>query len=216
MKAFTLNCEQQGILALLAKAPIAGQVKTRLAASLGESEALKCYELLLQGTLERMATVAGVERKLFAALDAEDPQLQAWAQQYDFQVLPQCQGDLGARMRAIAEQELQRYSFVLLIGADCPDLDGAYVNQAIEALKSGCEVVLGPSEDGGYVLMGLTRMHRSLFENIPWSTDRVLSTTLDRLADLGVAYHCLETLWDLDDAADHERWCLQHLGQPPR
>ena len=114
--------------------------------------------------------------------------------------------DLGERMHNALEAALLHGEFALLIGTDCPALTVDYLDRACRALLDGADVVLGPAEDGGYVLIGLRHCHRELFTDIPWSTDRVLDITRERLATQGCRAVELDTLWDLDRPEDLLRW----------
>ena len=113
--------------------------------------------------------------------------------------------DLGERMRHAAELTLETASFLVLIGGDCPVLNAGYVARALRLLESGCDAVLGPAEDGGYVLLGLRRSDPLLFSGFPWGTSKVLEMTRERLRQAGLAWRELETLWDLDRVEDLER-----------
>jgi glycosyltransferase A (GT-A) superfamily protein (DUF2064 family) len=108
-------------------------------------------------------------------------------------------------MRLAAEDGLSRGSPVVLIGTDCPVLSGDYVAAALEALTKH-DAVLGPAEDGGYVLLGLKRVGATLFSDIPWSTAQVASLTRTRMSALGWHWRELPTLWDLDRPRDLQRY----------
>ena len=94
---------------------------------------------------------------------------------------------------------------VILVGADCPLLEARHLASAFDWLQQGEDAVLGPAEDGGYVLLGLRRVNRALFRDIPWGGDQVLALTRQRLAQLGWRWRELEPLWDLDRPADLDR-----------
>jgi glycosyltransferase A (GT-A) superfamily protein (DUF2064 family) len=104
-----------------------------------------------------------------------------------------------------AERGLSQGTAVVLIGTDCPEMDAHYVRSAIRALM-GRDAVLGPAEDGGYVLLALKRPGRGLFKGVPWGTEEVASVTRQRMAALGWKWLELPTLWDLDRPADLERY----------
>ena len=104
-----------------------------------------------------------------------------------------------------ASRALAEHAHVLLIGADCPALTARHLCQARQALLGGADAVLAPAEDGGYVLMGLSRFDARLFEDIAWGSDGVLQETRARLRALGWRWRELETLWDVDRPEDYER-----------
>jgi rSAM/selenodomain-associated transferase 1 len=194
-------------LHLLARAPKPGCVKTRLIPALGEEGASDLQRLLVERTLVLPAVGFG-ERFLWLA-DGPDEPLQAVAAANGWTVMDQPVGDLGERMCRIATLGLAESDAVVLIGNDCPALDGAYLTAACLAL-SAHDAVLGPAEDGGYVLLGLRRVDPLLFDDLPWGSERVLSMTCERLQQLGWAHQLLPVLWDVDRPEDLPR--LARLG----
>ena len=99
-------------------------------------------------------------------------------------------------------QVLRGNKQVLVVGTDCPLIDKTYLNSAFEALQHGNGVVLGPAEDGGYVLIGMKRFNYALFAGISWGTDRVLEQTRAALVRTGWTWSELEPLWDIDRPDD--------------
>ena len=108
-------------------------------------------------------------------------------------------------MEFAATKALDQADAVILIGADCPLLEARHLTRAFGWLQQGEDAVLGPAEDGGYVLLGLRRVNRALFRDITWGGDQVLAQTRQRLARLGWRWRELEPLWDLDRPADLDR-----------
>jgi rSAM/selenodomain-associated transferase 1 len=117
-------------------------------------------------------------------------------------------------MDTAIRQTLQRENVesVVIIGTDCPAVTERYLDQALLALESGVDVVLGPAEDGGYVLVGMQRPITAVFEDIPWGTDQVMHRTLETLKAKELTYRLLDTLWDVDRPEDLAR--LQSLVPP--
>jgi len=115
----------------------------------------------------------------------------------------QAGGDIGLRMSHAMRSALQHAGHVVLIGADCPSLTTDDLDTAFQALQQGSDVVLGPAEDGGYYLIGMNLHHPALFEDIPWSTPRVLEKTETRLRQLGLTWHRLTMRRDIDTAEDY-------------
>lgn len=107
--------------------------------------------------------------------------------------------------RAI-QQSLDSSAFALLIGCDCPVLGLDDLRAASNALEGGFDCVLGPAEDGGYVLIGLRRPAPEIFANIDWGTDRVYQQTSSRLTELGINYFELPMRWDVDRPSDLKRY----------
>ena len=115
--------------------------------------------------------------------------------------------DLGERMFSAMEQSLDNYRHVMLAGSDCIDLAVADLDLAREKLVEGYDVVLGPSLDGGYHLIGLSRLYRELFTGIEWGTDRVLQDTRERVAQLDLTLYELPERRDLDRPEDLKYLC---------
>lgn len=113
--------------------------------------------------------------------------------------------DLGQRMKSAFEKLLPHYDKVAIIGSDCPYLTPAMMDEAFAALDK-VDVVFGPSNDGGYYLLGLKKMLPFLFEGIAWSTDQVLAQSLDKLGSTGSSFAKLDYLEDIDTYAAYERW----------
>lgn len=190
---------------LFAKAPVPGQVKTRLIPSVGAQHAAEIYHTLLERVIgEATREVAPVE--IWCAPDTRHAVFRAVAVNPSITLYAQTAGDLGQRMAHAARQALARSEMVLLIGGDCPVLKAEHLQQALTWLDDGVDAVLGPAEDGGYVLLGMRRMNRQLFCDIPWGTDQVLNITRQRLAQSGWTWRELEPLWDLDRDADLQRY----------
>ncbi|WP_339522449.1 TIGR04282 family arsenosugar biosynthesis glycosyltransferase [Pseudomonas sp. EA_35y_Pfl2_R111] len=189
-------------LHMLARAPVPGRVKTRLIPALGAQGACDLQRLLLERALQLPAY--GFSERFLWLDDLPDAGLQQLAQNLGWTLVEQPAGDLGERMRRIATLGLAESDAVILIGNDCPALDGSYLQAACDALQKQ-PVVIGPAEDGGYVLLGLRRMTASLFSDMPWGTERVFAITLQRLQQLGWRPALLTTLWDVDRPEDLSR-----------
>lgn len=191
-------------LLIFAKSPRQGECKTRLAKDIGDQAALAAYVELAEKTLRTVATVAAKRMLLSTEVN---PITHAWAALADAALGFQSAGDLGQRMcsamNAAFEQDAER---VVLIGVDSPVLSQHYIEMAFRHLEHH-DLVLGPVEDGGYVLIGLRRPMPQLFTNIEWSTERVLRQTL--AASQGASAVVLETLWDVDELADWTRYLEQ-------
>lgn len=177
-------------LIVFIKNPIKGQVKTRIAQSVGADKALAIYEQLLD---YNRALLHQCNRPCFLFFSQFIPP-HSWPVQGSE---VQAQGDLGKRMQAALEQLLDDYKRVLLIGSDCPYLTVAHLEEAWDALKAK-DIVFGPAKDGGYYLIGLKQTADKLFEHIDWSTERVLSQSLNRVKALSWSHHLLEPLSDID------------------
>ena len=195
-------------IVIFAKAPQAGHAKTRLIAALGAQGAADLARRMLAHTLQT-ALDAGVGPVELCASPA--PVAPAWHDvvvPLGVQWSDQGSGDLGQRMARAAQRAIEGGSPVLLIGTDCPQLDGAQLQSAAAALRGGggvhdaIDAVLTPAFDGGYVLLGLARFDASLFAGIAWSTASVADATYHRLQQLGWRVQSQAMLHDIDDAAD--------------
>jgi rSAM/selenodomain-associated transferase 1 len=205
-------------LGLMAKAPIAGEVKTRLVPPLTALEAaalnicfLRDMAANIQNVSETEAaaglvvyTPAGAE----AAFDGVLPK--------GFELLVQRGNSLGERLCNATDDLLKRgYGAVCLINSDSPNLPKSILIQAMESLATeGDRVVLGAAEDGGYYLIGLKHAHRNLFNEIAWSTSDVLARTKQRAAEINLAVELLPTWYDVDDAETLDRLCLEMFLPP--
>lgn len=199
MGGATISCR----ILVFAKAPVPGQVKTRLVPTLGEAGAAQLHRQLVERTLDTAATAGLGAIELCCAPDTNDPYFAACAKRYGLSLRAQGEGDLGARMARALKLAVAAGTPGLLIGCDCPVLSPAYLREAAAALAGGSEAVFGPAEDGGYVLVGLARMPPAqLFEDISWGTASVMQETRARLAHLGWRWRELATVWDVDRPED--------------
>ncbi len=190
------------LVCVFTRAPVAGHVKTRLARVVGESTALEVQRLLLERTLEAV-TDSGLDAEIWVDGDPEA------LPTHRFSVRHQCAGNLGERMLAVIRDITGRGRGAIVIGSDCPVLDAAYLNAAAAALERGSDVVVGPVEDGGYVLIGMRCPQPELLRGMIWSTSDVFAETMRRAAALGLDVSVLDRLWDVDDEAGLRR--LEHL-----
>ena len=197
---------QDTALIVFAKAPVAGQAKTRLIPALGAEGAAALAARLLRHTLAQGAAAGFGALELCAAPDATHPALVAAAGEHGAELAVQGEGDLGARMRRALVRRLATHPRVLLIGTDAPALDAAVLHQAAAALAAH-DAVFVPALDGGYALVGLSApAPERLFSGIAWSTSQVMAATLERTAELGLRTALLAPLPDIDEPAD-----LAHL-----
>jgi rSAM/selenodomain-associated transferase 2/rSAM/selenodomain-associated transferase 1 len=195
-------------LQVFAKAPVPGRVKTRLARTLGAEAAASTYRALAERTLATATAArrAGVVGAIELWLDPEsDPAaIVPWRDRYDVTIETQAGDDLGARMRNALRSSTMRGVPALLVGTDVPGYDVAYLARAAAALERH-DAVIGPAEDGGYVLVGLAR-DIDVFGGVAWSTPEVMAATRARLAAAGASHVEMPPLWDVDTHDDYVRW----------
>ena len=185
-------------VAVFARAPELGRVKTRLARVLGEAAALEAYVELVEGTLRRLEEGAFNCELWFEG--TQNDTLRRWQSDYGLAAFEQPKMDLGGRMLAAIAAGAK-----VVVGSDIPVLDAAYVEEALTRLAQA-DAVLGPVEDGGYCLIGMNEPHPELFRSIEWSTGAVTEQTLSRATTARLNVALLDTLWDVDDHADYVRW----------
>jgi len=168
----------KSLLLIFAKNPDLGKVKTRLAKTIGDQKALGIYQALLHHTLEISASIEADKKILFT----HRPESHDLIEKYQYQQDIQIGDDLGARMgHAVKNGFEQGYQKIVLIGSDLFDVESADLVNAFEALDT-YDACIGPAEDGGYYLLGLSFWDQSLFENKDWGTDQVLAQTLNDLS----------------------------------
>jgi len=193
-------------LAVLAKAPIAGTVKTRLVPPLTPVQAADFCRALLMDQLEHLRglTVADL---YVAFTPSHGRALIADIIPSEFQCFPQNGEDLGTRMSKVFDHLFDNeYENIVLIGSDLPVLPLSYLERAFEILATrGKRVVLGPSRDGGYYLVGMNRRTPEIFHGMTWSHEQVLAHTLTKLANLGIANELLPGWFDVDTLDDLRR-----------
>jgi rSAM/selenodomain-associated transferase 1 len=191
-------------LVIMAKAPIPGQVKTRLIPAVGAETAARLHTALLQKTSHEMLHANLCPVQLWCTPDTSHPEF-VDLKSMGAILKTQCPGDLGSRMAYAARESLETANQVVIIGTDCPMLDPAYVESAIIALMNGYDAVIGPAEDGGYCLLGLSRVDDKVFRNMPWGGEQVLEETRRRLDKLCWRWSELSPLWDVDRPEDLRR-----------
>ena len=199
--------QQHGALVVFAKAPIPGQVKTRLCPPLTPDEAATIHGSFVLDALERTRTAVStfrlpVDRYLACAPSSTLAFFKVMEERQAVTLLDQQGNDLGARMNRACETLFTRgYRRVVIVGTDLPSLPIVRYREAFELLDQH-DVVLGPAVDGGYYLIGLKTPAPGLFHDIPWSTDRVFQLTKEKAAILGLSIGCLSDWRDVDTIDD--------------
>ncbi len=202
-------------LAIMTKAPRAGQVKTRLVPPLAPAEAAQLNICFLRDTAAAISQACGERARGIAVYTPMGTEADyADVLPREFQLIPQRGNGFGERL-AFAIEDLFAIGFasVCLIDSDSPTVPPRVYVGAVRSLSphEDC-VVLGPSEDGGYYLIGMQHNHHRLFENIAWSTERVLEQTKTRAAELGISLELLPTCYDVDDRQSLRRLCNELVG----
>ncbi|MEM8946374.1 MAG: TIGR04282 family arsenosugar biosynthesis glycosyltransferase [Planctomycetota bacterium] len=199
---FSTDSDLTDCLGVFAKFWEPGKVKTRLAESLGHTKAARIYEAFVAATIARLSSLESHRVLAYTPNDAvtrtefEAAGISGW------KLMPQSEGNLGDRIASFFDQQFaagaQR---VVLLGTDSPNLPLIEVQEAFEHLKTA-DVVLGPTSDGGYYLIGAKEATPPIFSDMPWSTRDLLSTTVTRLDETGVDYVQLDPWYDVDELFD--------------
>lgn len=188
---------------IFAKAPVAGQVKTRLMPVLGAESAARLARQMLISTVEACLGAAVGPVELCMSPSPDNPEWADIVLPPSLELTHQGEGDLGHRMARAAHRALVNHGAqqILLVGTDCPQLSPALLRHAARRLNS-LDALLHPTRDGGYALLGLRQFSECLFTDIPWSTPQVAALTQTRLAALGWHYQRAEQLQDIDEPQD--------------
>src|SRR3954471_3859486 len=203
-------------LAVMTKAPRAGAVKTRLTPPLSPEEAAALNTCFLRDTAAAIAQTAAEKPAsgiaVFTPADAEEAYADILPE--DFELVPQRGDGFGERLVCATEDLLQLgFASVCLINSDSPTVPQSAFSQAVDFLNEDEDsVVLGPSDDGGYYLIGLKKLHRALFEGIDWSTDRVFEQTVQKARELDLPIHLSPSWYDVDDRATLQRLNRELFG----
>ena len=202
------------IIVIMAKEPQVGLTKTRLCPSLTLDGAARLYEALLRDSISLAYGLDGID----LAIAVTPPESIAYFKGIsppDTLLMPVECIDIGDCLTQVLGNLLDMgYPSVLAFNADGPSVPQGYI-QAAAGLLDECDVVLGPSEDGGYYLVGLKQLHPGIFVGVTWSTHKVLNQTLIKIQELGLKAELLPSWYDVDTAADIERMRSELAELPP-
>ena len=205
------------VLAIFARAPQPGKVKSRLAQSIGAQNAVQCYAAFLRDTFDLAKQIEGARDDCqtivaFTPQDAFEPNQHSLRDFWNGEKMPQRGDDLGARMaNCIAELHLRGFERVVLIGSDSPDLPLEFIARAFVGLEKNA-LVFGPARDGGFYLVGCTKQYSgnlsALFEGVSWSDENTLREVLENAKRLKIKTQLLPEWSDVDTLED-----LENLAQ---
>lgn len=189
-------------LIVFVKNPIPGQVKTRIARTVGDAKAVEVYQHLLRYTQQLVSAFPG--RCVVYYGDQINPN-DGWN---SYAKYSQIGTDLGERMlHAFREQFAEGATTVVIIGSDCLTITPDHLQQAFDTLAT-TDVVIGPATDGGYYLLGMNALYPFLFQNMPWSQPDLCQKTEQAIGQHGLTFTRLEVLTDIDEWADYEPYVL--------
>lgn len=199
----TPNRSVSDSLLVFYKYPEKGFAKTRLAKEIGEEEALKVYKVLLSYTFDIINELTDTDIYLFYTTKRQGHDIDEICNS-DWYIHKQSGGSLGKRFSNGFQDVLgPTGKKVVVIGTDCVGLTKDIIKEAFASLNDS-DIVIGPTEDGGYYLIGMKEAH-NVFQDIPWSTENVYERTIERVNDLGLDHHTLPILNDVDVKKDWER-----------
>ena len=200
-------------LAVMAREPVAGRVKTRLTPELTPRDAALLYQAFLRDTLGKFGSIPGVSPVVAYTPDTAEEYFRRIAPR-DALLLFQQEGDLGERLEHVSSELFHRgFSRVVIVGSDSPDLPGEYLEMAFDRLEN-YDLVLGPCDDGGYYLIGLScRPEHALFTGIPWSSSMVFETTLRKAKSMDMSVAILPGWHDIDTLEDLQRLLASPGGE---
>ncbi len=193
-------------LILFGRYPHPGKVKTRLASTIGDEQAAGIYKACCEHLFVELENVGGgVQRFFFFSEESDAALIEQWAPP-SFSCLPQHGADLGERMKHASAYAFRTgFRRCIIIGTDVPDISAELIRRAIDALITS-DLVIGPSHDGGYYLLGMNAYLPNLFDGIHWSSDRALADTLRTAHRLRLSSVLLPKLVDIDTERDLQGW----------
>lgn len=199
-------------VAIMARQPVPGAVKTRLRPVLSDGDVAALYESFLRDRISQVRSLRGASPVIAYTPVESRPFFAGLAP--DFRLLPQLGDGLSVRLTHTFQQLLDMgHDGVIVTDSDSPTLPTGNLQQALDCLAaSDADVVLGPSDDGGYYLIGLRRLHPTLFSAMPWSTSRVYDETRRRAGKLGVRVTSLPGWYDVDTPAEFGRLRAELAG----
>lgn len=190
---------------LFLKYPVKGKVKTRLAKSIGDEKAVRLYKKLAENVLESISNLTNSYKYIFYSEKEEKDLIRNWIKEKYF-FAAQNGEDLGERMKNAFNLVFSHGAKnVIIIGSDIPDLSKEIIDEAIDKLDEN-DIVIGPSPDGGYYLLGMKKDSPFLFDKIIYSTSSVLDETIEKIKENKLTYHILQTLEDIDTEDELKEW----------
>jgi uncharacterized protein len=205
-------------VAIICKTPSPGKSKTRLSPPLRPEECAEISSCFIADLADTIASLSdggdATGYAVYTPVGSEDELRRILPA--GFGLVPQGDGDLGQRLdKGIGDLLARGHVGAILVNSDSPTLPRHILRAAVEALKSGDTAVIGPALDGGYTLIGLSRPHPRLFEDIPWSTETVYALTIERAREIGLPVVALDAWYDVDDARTYALLEDEFDDRPP-
>tara|TARA_B100000401_G_C52559872_1_gene602755 strand:- start:57 stop:671 length:615 start_codon:yes stop_codon:yes gene_type:complete len=190
---------QKKHLLLFAKRPVPGEVKSRLANSIGEYAAAQIYSQLLFRNIREISKLRTIDRWILSSNKSDEPWFYNKIKNLGWQTSYQSEGDIGERMLEALTRFSKQGASTVVVGSDIADLSFKDIEHAFQFLEGRNTCVLGPSDDGGYWLIGFNSVVPSVFDDIPWSTMFVLKHTLKKIKQAKLKLKMLPVRTDIDD-----------------
>ena len=198
----------QNAVIVFVRYPEKGKVKTRLAEGTNKNFARGVYKLCVEKIFREINSLKKFNKYVFYSEEKDKDRIVKWTKK-KFHYLAQQGKDLGERMKNAFEIVLRQHNQkAIIIGTDIPDLSKEIILQAEEALGES-DVVIGPSHDGGYYLLGMKKVHNNLFEDIEWSSGLVFNSTMEKALSLNLKVKELQMLRDIDTKEELDSWLMQ-------
>ena len=202
----------QNNVIVFCKYPVEGKVKTRIANTMGNEFAVKLYKIFAEHTFQELLKTDSVFPYLFFKGKEDRGKIEDWTGR-EFLLETQEGDDLGERMYNAFKKVIDRGSAkTIIVGTDIPDVSSDIIRKAFQALDNS-DIVIGPSNDGGYYLLGMKKLYKGLFSGIEWSGNSVLSATLDKINSLNLSYSILPELIDIDTEDDLKKWLAKYSDE---
>ena len=203
--------EKNCAIGIFTRSPDVGKVKTRLIPVLGAEKSAQLYRTMIDRTLNTCSHSGITDIELWCYPETDHPFLNECANRFNFPLRLQQGRDLGERMFFAISSMLKEYQYGIITGCDCPGMTSEILDKTCRMLTDGYDVVIGPSMDGGYYLLGCNQAVKELFTDMPWGTSTVFADTRDRIMELNLKFIELEVLHDIDRPED-----LEILAADPR
>lgn len=205
-------------IAIICKTPAAGKSKTRLSPPLRPEECAAlsaCFIRDLSHTIQHLVTEGDVTGYAIYTPRGSEHDLQPLLPE-GFKLVPQAEGDLGNRLcKGTSDLLTAGHAGAILVNSDSPTLPRAILKGAVDAVTAGDNLVLSPALDGGYTLVGMSKLHDYIFADMPWSTDTVYQLTVARAKECGLPVISVPAWYDVDDAASLQMLMAELAGIPP-
>lgn len=200
------SSENTTCIQIFSKAPVEGYCKTRLIPYLGKKETVQLHMDMVQKTIATAKKIINADVQLWCKPSKQHVFFQKMAKQNSLTLHDQDGEILGSIMNNAAHIFADKYTNIVQIGTDCPYIDANYINSSIAKLNDETKVVIGPANDGGYVLLAKNQYYMEMYDDINWGTSNVLQQLEDNLQKLAINYYKLKPLTDIDTFDDFKMW----------